>query len=454
MKRPRVMYRFGPYTLDDSARRLLKGGADIPLNGKAFDLLAILVKSGGAALSREQLYERLWPNEEVEDGNLSQNVYLIRRALDRGDGRHYIQTIPRFGYRFCADVTESQAPLPRALMPLQAMAAVLVAAVLTLGGSSAAPNPTSLSAAARESYALGVYHLYLRTPSELGYARDDFEETVRRAPRAAAGYAGLESVYALLAEYYADGSRNRVRDVHLAEKYRDAALARDAHDSDALAAAGFIAYRFDQNATLARRDLVEATSSNNAAAHHWLGVLLLIEGDTSAAIAQFETAHRLEPTSEVFTRWLARAYAYQRRPDDALRMATEALRIEPEDEAAMLVRACALEERGDLRGALQTLQTIGRDPWEVQFVAPDEARIQALLNPMRRRALVAHVDAAVAHRTVDPFETALFYLTVGLNGRANTMLHAIHPSLVTTGIDENDPRFKLLRPIRLAALRP
>lgn len=446
MERSASIYTFGPYAVDAASRRLTSGESEIPLNGKAFELLLIFLESGGAAVSRDALYDNLWPDGTVEDGNLSQNIYLLRRALDR-DERRYVETIPRFGYRFCAPVRRierSTRRRTRAAVRAASFAAALL--LVTITGSQAARVAPPMPAAARESYALGEFHLHLRTPDELEYARSYFRQTAQRAPQEPAGYAGLASTYALLAEYYSDGSRAQQRYLNIARANRDAALARDPQDSDALAAAGFIAYRFDQDPRQARRVLDAALASNpdNAAAHHWHGVLLLTEGDIRGAVADLEAAHRLDPTSEIFIRWLARTYAYAGRADDALAMVSEALRIEPRDEASLLVRACAQEERGDLRGALHTLQWVARDPWEVQFVAPDEARILARLDRRRARTLTARIDRDVARRTVDPFEASLFYLTVGLHDRANALLRGTNPSLIMAGLEKNDPRYKAL----------
>lgn len=439
MDRSGFRYTFGPYTVDAATRRLLHRHTPIPLNGKAFELLLLFAQSGGAALSREQLYHALWPGEAVEDGNLTQNVYLLRRALEGGE---YIQTIPRFGYRFRVPVHTIEPAAPRAFAPLRAASIVLAAVLLALSGSTAGREHPALPAAAQESYALGTFHLHLRTIADLDFARTYFQQTVRLAPEHPEGYAAVASVDALLAEYYADGSRDQRRELEAARQYDALALARDPESSDALATSGFIAYRFDQNADAAERYLRAAIASNpdNAAAHHWYGVLLLVEGDVPGAVAQLQSAHRLEPASEIFTRWLARAYAYAGRPGDALAMVNEALRIEPHDEASLLVRAIALEERGDLTGALKTLHVLARDPWEHQFTVPDEARIEAMLHPQKRRGLIARVDKAIAHGTVDPFEASLFYTAVGLPERARALLTAFHPSLVTAGLERDDPR--------------
>jgi DNA-binding winged helix-turn-helix (wHTH) protein len=449
MEVPHAPYAFGPYTVDVASRRLLRDREVVPLNGKAFDLLLAFLESGGSVLSRENLYARLWPASDVEDGNLTQNVYLVRRALDpSGKGPHYIETLPRYGYRFCVPVgRRERAAIPRKRAGVTALLLALLAiVVLGLGGSSTIAG-TSTPPKDREALALGIYHLRMRRPSDLHYARGYFEQAVRLAPQKPEGYAGLGGTYALLAEYDAPNSRQQEADLALARRYVDDGLRRDPESSDALAAAGFIAYRFDENALQAQSLLQHALASdpNNAAAHHWLGVLHLIQGDTRAAVDEMEAAHALEPASEIFTRWLARAYAFAGRPRDALEMVAVTLRIENDDEAAMLVRACAQEELGDLRGALKTLRALGaHDSTEHPFVEPDEARLEALLYRNQRQALISRVTSSVSALHADAYEASLFYMTVGRRDRANALLHALHGSLTTAGLQTNDPRYKHL----------
>ncbi|BDC50191.1 hypothetical protein F183_A25070 [Bryobacterales bacterium F-183] len=73
---------------------------------KTFDLLCLLVESAGKALSKEKLLGQLWPDTFVEEANLTQHVSLLRKMLDDGV---YIETVPKFGYRFAAPVRTAPA---------------------------------------------------------------------------------------------------------------------------------------------------------------------------------------------------------------------------------------------------------------------------------------------------------------------------------------------------------
>ncbi len=108
-------YDFGPYRLDRQARVLLRDGATVPLTPKVLDTLAVLVERRGAVVSKDELLRAVWPDSFVEESNLSQNVSVLRKALGQHpDHLTYIETLPKRGYRFVAEVMIPEAEIPRA----------------------------------------------------------------------------------------------------------------------------------------------------------------------------------------------------------------------------------------------------------------------------------------------------------------------------------------------------
>jgi len=99
-------YQFGPFCLDPVRRILMRDGERIPLPGKAFDTLLLLVHHSGHILTKDQLMKRVWPDSFVEDNNLNQHISRLRHALGgTSNGQAYIETVPRLGYRFVERVT-------------------------------------------------------------------------------------------------------------------------------------------------------------------------------------------------------------------------------------------------------------------------------------------------------------------------------------------------------------
>src|SRR5215211_1071079 len=105
----RRYYEFGPFTLDPAQRLLLRAGKVVALTPKVFETLLVLVENTGMVVSKDDLMNKIWPDTIVEERCLSQNIFLLRKALaEDANGHHYIETIPKVGYRFLPDVSEAQ----------------------------------------------------------------------------------------------------------------------------------------------------------------------------------------------------------------------------------------------------------------------------------------------------------------------------------------------------------
>src|ERR1041385_8043151 len=103
----RRFYEFGSFRLDPNRHRLFCGDEIVALSPKAIQTLILLVENRGKLLERETLMDALWPDVIVEDANLTVAVSQLRKALNQnGDIAEFIETIPRVGYRFVADICE------------------------------------------------------------------------------------------------------------------------------------------------------------------------------------------------------------------------------------------------------------------------------------------------------------------------------------------------------------
>lgn len=96
------VYEFGPYRLDPGERKLLCNNQIVELPPKAFDTLVLMVRNSGHLMEKDQLIRTLWPDSFVEEGSLSNSVFLLRKAL--GEDPQYIETVPKRGYRFVGAV--------------------------------------------------------------------------------------------------------------------------------------------------------------------------------------------------------------------------------------------------------------------------------------------------------------------------------------------------------------
>jgi DNA-binding winged helix-turn-helix (wHTH) protein/TolB-like protein len=101
-------YEFGPFRIDTANHLLRRDGQVVPVKPKVFDTLVALVESRGRLLEKDELMKALWPDSFVEEANLTQTIYMLRKALGEGPNEHnYIETIPKRGYRFVAAIRES-----------------------------------------------------------------------------------------------------------------------------------------------------------------------------------------------------------------------------------------------------------------------------------------------------------------------------------------------------------
>ena len=107
----RKVYDFKGFRLDGTQRRLLHHGRSVQLKSKIFDILLFLVEKRGQLVEKDELMREIWPNTIVEENNITVSMSILRKRLgeDRS-GREFIETVPRRGYRFVAEVKEISVP--------------------------------------------------------------------------------------------------------------------------------------------------------------------------------------------------------------------------------------------------------------------------------------------------------------------------------------------------------
>jgi TolB-like protein/DNA-binding winged helix-turn-helix (wHTH) protein/Tfp pilus assembly protein PilF len=101
----KILYEFGPFRLETVEQRLTREGVPIPLARKTYEVLLILVRNSGSIVDKNRLLQEIWPDTFVEEGSLTVNVSILRKALgEEKEGPKYIETVPRVGYRFVGEV--------------------------------------------------------------------------------------------------------------------------------------------------------------------------------------------------------------------------------------------------------------------------------------------------------------------------------------------------------------
>lgn len=142
-------YDFDRFRIDANERVLMADGEIVTLTQKAFDVLMVLVERRGQIVSKDELMELVWPDTFVEEGNLAQNIYTLRKVLGQtNDGQDFIKTVPKRGYRFALDVSEHRDVQPDSVIEKPAI--LNVPAKTPVPNSVVVPFPMEHRAAAHQ----------------------------------------------------------------------------------------------------------------------------------------------------------------------------------------------------------------------------------------------------------------------------------------------------------------
>lgn len=368
-------FEFGPYRLDAGRRIVALDGFPLALGPKVVETLSALVERAGEVVTKEELLDRVWPDEFVEESNLTQNVYVLRKTLRAHWDVEAIVTLPRRGYRFVAPVHRAEAllaatPLPSTATPRRSvwrwssLAGVAVALALVVLAAVGTPRPASgpppLTARGAQLYALGRYYWNLRTEGGLLKSARYFGDVTRTDPRSPLGYAGLAEAYGLMPQYDVRSVPVRVA-MSRAQRYVRTALALDPRSAEAHAIRGELAHSAGAKANAGQADLELAVALNPqyAPAHTWLGTTLYAQGQITRARAELETAERLDPASPVTESWLGDTFFLTREYDVAVEHLHRALDLDPLRDDALKGLSMVEVQRGHYGRALSAVDRMG-----------------------------------------------------------------------------------------------
>ncbi len=465
-----TIYSFGPFRLEKEQLLLSYDGAPLPLGPKVVETLLALLEHPGEVLTKNELLDRIWPEGFVEEANLAQNVYVLRKTMRAHWDCAAIETVPRRGYRFAGTVTmecseqahvaqpvavPSPAIVPRrraASYAIGAAFAAVLAAVIGLRTADIAisrpshPPAKVLSVAGERLYAMGKYYWNQRTAPGIAKSIRYFEEVVGSDPHDPRGYAGLASAYAIDGDY-GFGPLKKDAALSRAASFAHKALAIDAKSAEGHAVLGLVAVdrgHMKQGLVEYRRAL--ALDPEYAPAHQWYGASLLLAGKSGAAYDELQKAANLDPESVATTDWLSQAAFMARRYKDAIAYGHQALDLSPQRYGVYQTIGMAYEALGNYRAAIAAYQTYGRTCAECHFdaaallahvygVTHDYAHAQEELQQAQR---------GVASRQTSPENVVLALLAMG---RKNDALHMLRSAKMyeTSPLLAIDPRMDPVR---------
>ncbi len=339
MNDPKLTYEFDSYRVDVANRMVLRHDTPLPLTPKAVEILVALIARRGEIISKADLMQIVWPDTVVEDGNLAQNIYLLRKTLPVGSrGRHYVETIPRRGYRFVADVREiTNGNTGIRHNPFNSYAVftvsgfVVVALITFLVINARHRQSKSLTTSeAEQCYIKGRQFWSKQSTPALEASVQYFNESIRLDRNYAPAYAGLADAYTALSERYASSD----------------------HDNDALtkaAQAASQAVRLDERLAEAHAALAVVKQQK--------------EWDWKSAETEFQRAIALDPNYAYAHQRYALLLAALERFAEAKSEITIALRLDPNSTSINADAAQILWFSGEYRAAItQSRNTIEIDP--------------------------------------------------------------------------------------------
>ena len=313
-------FEFGDFLLDVGERKLVRrnGVMNGALPEKAFQTLVHLVRRGGTLLTKEELLLAVWPDTVVEENNLGKAIHAIRRCLGERIGEQkYIETVPKYGYRF-------------------------VAKVKRLSDDTDHPVPIQVAQVARDAIDPAMrspaYDLYLRGKVKAGSEnRGDTEAAIKVLEAAVAIDPNLAGAYAQLARAYNT----------LAFKFSSDTEAKVYHENAEVAILKSL-----------------ALDPELAEGHFARGLILWTKTKGfphELAIKSYKRSLELDPDDDETHHQLSMVYSHIGLLDEAQESVSRALEINPNNTMARFRVGVYNAYQGRFEEALNVFKTIPRD---------------------------------------------------------------------------------------------
>ena len=287
---PPKTYEFGSFRLDLSERLLLRKGKPVALTPKAFDVLTLLIGRRGHLVEKEELMSAVWRDSFVEEANLSRTIWMLRHALDDDrNGRGFIQTVPKHGYRFAAEEPEMKGSRSEG----EEQTAV--------PHNGHLPNhPGNINKQAYELFLRGRYHLRLETQESVQEAIALQEEATRLEPSFALAYTELARAYHLNGYYYTPEEKKWEEKAWVA---CDWAMSLDPNLAEAHFVRGLLLWThangFPHEQVIDEYKRALKLNPNLDEVHHQIGLVLHHIGLSDQALDHYKSALAINPANNI-----------------------------------------------------------------------------------------------------------------------------------------------------------
>ena len=425
------IFRFADFELDCRSRELRKRGRRLRVQQQPLEILTMLVAGSGDVVTRDELRQRIWGERTHVDFDRGINKAITRLRQLLGDDAarpRFIETLPKRGYRFVADVARL-------------------------------PSRRQVREDAREAYLKARHFWNKRTPEDLSRSVEYFHRTIERDPDYALAWTGLADTYLMIGIF----GLQPPRDVFPpAKAAAERALTIDESLAEAHTVLAEIQKLYDWNWVAAERSYRRAIQldPDYAVAHHWYAQLLSILARHDEAHTEIEAARRCDPLSPIIAAFFSYVAFEARRFEAAAAAAHDALELDCNAPLTHCMLGRAYAKLGDTQNAIAALETAIRlAGWfpmmeavlgYVCARAGDRHRSEQILAALRRRQLTQYVSPIdVAHVCLGLGDTdgAIAELEEAYRARAVRMVIVGDPFFSELG---SDARYReLLTRLRL-----
>ena len=455
------VYQFGPFSLDTARMLVLDGGEPVALGPKVVETLLALVEHPGEVVTKDALRDRVWPEGYVDEANLQQNVHVLRKAMRLRWGTSPIETIPRRGYRFTAEVRllsrlPRAGPVPAGSSPSRLRRAFAALALVSITGCLLAFNHSyrtakmaSLSPNGARLYEIGRYYWDTRTSAGVSKSLTYFARVIDSDPDNARGYAAAAAANAIMADYHYGPSPPEAYYAR-AVTYAKTALVIDPDSSDAYAVLGMIATNKRIIGTthllggIKQLRRAVGLDAANGAAHEWLGIALLAIGSVNDSYVELRKSATLDPLSVATMSWLSDAAYLNGRYSEAIGYANQTLDLSPQRYETLETLGLGYEARGQLQSAISTFHRLAV---ECAACRPEAAALLAGAYARENRRTEARAQIAIAQARpdhVNPEDLAIAFVWIGKREAGIAWMRRVHGQEMRAQL-ANDPRFNILR---------
>ncbi len=344
--------QFGDFRFDLQSHLLTQGSRRLEISPKALEVLAVLVKNAGRVVSKNDLLEIVWPDTSVEESNLAVHIFTLRQVLgERASTAAYIETIPKRGYRFAAQISRDQA---------------------------------------REPWRIAEHYLQQQTAQGCRAAGAAYQECIANEPGNVKARAGLANTFLFR---FVLGELNRDEAIPRAQALLQEANEIDPRCADVHLSQSRVLCLSDWQWKRAEEELQWALETANndeirSVVKAWQGFGLVGRGETQKGLEELRRSSENSPLSSYVWRMLADAHFLARDFAGCVALSGKALQLHPG--CCLLYRACgrALTSLGEYVQA--------RRYFRRAIVLSDRPEIGMLGEIAYLDAIAANRDKAVA----------------------------------------------------------